>query len=672
MINTRIELPKTPLDSHIVLRLFRRAHSVLRDTISGGIMERFDELVKLLILKVFDENEVISGKKDTKEFCRYILESKEKTYDRIMSLHGRIVNQHPEYFPERFRTLQSNMDAIANIAEIWGESWFSTSLHDLKGSAFQDFLKDTFDKNDNQQFFTPPEVVDFMTEIAISCIQRPLSEVTICDPACGTGGLLLGLLKHGLKECNFNASNCIFGADVDERMAWLTSINIFLTSGYKGNIYHTVGLGGSLDKNLESLQSNFFDLVITNPPFGSDVTSEEILQQYQLGKYKLSRRRSILFVERCLELLKPDGHLVIVLDDSVLNQPSTEDVRELVHQYGLVKAVFSLPDTAFLPYAAVKASIVVVQKKAAKTDEQLHILMSEINQTGRKPNGMPLYKNERINGKLVLDNDMPLVSANFYNFINCRPINEQENITTFVVTKAELQEAAKEDRLDSWKRSRLDVIRYHPVSKFAKVLLHRSNYPIYSLDELVEFRAERLTPCETPDETFRYIGLANIEKMTGEWNVEEVLGDTIKSSCNVFKPNDIIFARMRPNLRKVILIPEDDIGGICSSECAVMYIKEEKRAEISLKFLEWMLRSDLVFGQLIGKVTGIGRPRITNKHLQNLKLPLPPIEEQEKIASKLEASKRNAMQLREMLAKKIQDAENQFLTEARSLQGLYE
>src|SRR5437763_9019389 len=72
------------------------------------------------------------------------------------------------------------------------------------------------------------------------------------------------------------------------------------------------------------------DAILTNPPFGSDLSDRDVLGGFELGKSRTSRRRGVLFVERCLDPLRPGGSLAIDLDDGVPNGPSNADARRLI------------------------------------------------------------------------------------------------------------------------------------------------------------------------------------------------------------------------------------------------------------------------------------------------------------------------------------------------------
>lgn len=681
-------------DSTALRRVVARINSALRDSTGGSIVSRLDIIIQLLIIKMYDEFEVQTGQKVLHEV---VVNGPEVNapgplVERLARIYHRASQSHEfcRAFPPNRQTFELEPLAALLSIGILQPLQLSTSLHDVKGAAFQEVLRDTFDKNENQQFFTPFEIASFLTGVAAAMLRRPLSEVRVCDPAVGTGGLLLGIVREALAVLQREAPGKdkddrvqaylreqVYGADIDERMTWIAGVNIALLGGSAANVLHLNGAGGSLTLNREGpqLPAGQFQLVITNPPFGSDIVDPRVLQEYELGRGRSSRRRSMLFVERSLGLLEPGGVAVLIVDDSVLNQPTAADVRQLIEREAHVRAVFSLPDTAFMPYATVKSSVLVLQKRGPEIQER-PIFMADLEHTGRKPNGEVLYADVRdADGNRVMLSDFPAALDALRHFMDdgLLPAGAQDSVaeqrkpTVFLTSAFDLATAVAEDRhMDSGELggARLDVVRYHPTAKAAREALSLSPYPVVPLQQLVTVRSDRLTPSESPEEFFRYVGLADIEKLTGDWTVTEVQGDTVKSSCNTFAGGDIVFARMRPNLRKVVLVPEVDAGGICSSECLVLTLKQygekTRQPQADPEYLAWLLRSDLVYGQVMAQVTGVGRPRVSTKSLLSVSLPLPPIEQQRKFALHFKTAQQNVTRVKQEALTQIEQAEQSY------------
>jgi type I restriction enzyme M protein len=122
---------------------------------------------------------------------------------------------------------------------------------------------------------------------------------------------------------------------------------------------------------------NRFDFIVTNPPFGATVKRSEhpYLEKYVLGqngkKTRDNQKTEILFIERCIDFLKPEtGRMAIVLPDGILTNSSLQYVRDFLMEHCQILAVVSLPQFAFAHFGAgVKSSLVFVRRKG--TEEKI-------------------------------------------------------------------------------------------------------------------------------------------------------------------------------------------------------------------------------------------------------------------------------------------------------------
>ena len=105
---------------------------------------------------------------------------------------------------------------------------------------------------------------------------------------------------------------------------------------------------------------------------------------------------------------------------------------------------------------------------------------------------------------------------------------------------------------------------------------------------------------------------------------------------------------MRPSLRKTATMRYEE-GGYVSSECMVLTVRKNEDGSyvVDPELLSTILRSDFVYGQIMGYVTGIGRPRIGGKDLRKIKIPLPPQHIQKEALGSIKASQSAVSQLRE-------------------------
>ena len=126
---------------------------------------------------------------------------------------------------------------------------------------------------------------------------------------------------------------------------------------------------------------------------------------------------------------------------------------------------------------------------------------------------------------------------------------------------------------------------------------------------------------ELADQMILYTGLAQIEVASGIAHQVPTPANSLKSAVKRYEVGDILFARMRPNLRKVALMDFDE-GGYVSPECIVLTVREDRdHPIIDPLLLSVLLRSDLAYGQIMHLIAGIGRPRLAAKDLRRVVIP---------------------------------------------------
>lgn len=625
------------VDKRAFKLLLHAMSAALRDSHGGGIVERFDVISKLLFLKLFDEREVAEQRKGSFEFQVRAGDGPQAVAKRVDRLWLRARRRFPFLHSTDSPRFSRDSAAISRIVQLLQMASLRDTPGDIKGLAYEEILRNTFDKNDNQQFFTPHEIVEFMVHMV-----RPSTNDTICDPACGTGGFLVETLKFS------GVGSRLVGVEVDARLACVAQMNLVMHGAEHATVSHLPGRGSLAPlKDLAPLLSpGSLDVILTNPPFGSDLADREALDAFRTGNQFSSRRRSVLFTERCLELLKPGGVVGIVLDDSVLNLSGNRDIRMLLQSQASIEAIISLPDVTFMPYSSAKASIVIARKRGRRPPRR-PVFMGEATQVGRRPNGDPLYSDYRDgSGNRQLLSDLPELEAEYHQF---RSEGSSSHPKCFAVNSVQLKD-------------RLDVSFYHPKRFMAERELANCRWPTLSLREVVLVRRNRSKSArDFGDSPVRWLGLADIEERSGDYDIKVVTGAKIRSQANVFKGGDILFACLRPNLRKVVLITLDDEGGICSGEIMVMRVNEHISQDlwstndgpltVDPRYLTFLLRSDLVYGQLLAHVTGVGRPRISPQALLDIRIPVPKLEEQQRIIALIEEACKEAANARQHATK---------------------
>lgn len=198
--------------------------------------------------------------------------------------------------------------------------------------------------------------------------------------------------KGRLRSLSFD---CIYGTDANPRMARTAKMNMIMHGDGHGGVHHHDGL-----LNVNGIWENRFDVILTNPPFGAHVEKsllisesdkftdaakinsyiqrygeeyltaqsqvndhigEPIISLYETGKF--SGLTEVLFIERCLNLLKPGGRMGIVLPEGVLNNTQLQNVRDYVETRAKILLIVSIPQDVFIASGAtVKPSLLFFRK----------------------------------------------------------------------------------------------------------------------------------------------------------------------------------------------------------------------------------------------------------------------------------------------------------------------
>ena len=422
----------------------RKCHQTLWEGGKRSPIAAFGEFCKIIFVKHRDEKDTDREDGKPYAFQRRLDETAAELATRIHRLYDAEKAREPDVFTDR---INIDPSVLSNCVEhLEGISLDRTEL-DTKGVAFEEFMGGFF-KGDFGQYFTPRELIAFSVEIF-----NPDRKDVVLDPACGSGGFLLYTLDYIRREADRKkkkdpvehyrywhefAENNLFGIEINDELARVAKMNMIIHDDGHTNIVGADGL--DFLKNLTAknvgLAEGKFDLILTNPPFGSVIKrtekSEGYLEQFDLRNYlgkpnaeledaqgeklgeggvnrgarqakaRASIKTEILFLERVWSFLKPGtGRVAIVLPDGILTNSSLQGVRDwLLDRFELL-AVVSLPQFAFTHYdAGVKASIVFLRRlknsEAVPTDAPIFMALAEnigYDATGRKTFVVTVEKN---------------------------------------------------------------------------------------------------------------------------------------------------------------------------------------------------------------------------------------------------------------------------------------
>ena len=454
-------MPRKPANESLV-KTFKRCHDYIYGN-EGMKKTAFWELLNLIFCKLYDEKRRFSDAKQGISYRRrfWVGVKEQNTAEGRAAVAQRIKgifedlkesNTFRDVFDGNEQIMLSNR-GLAFVASELAKYSFLDATVDVKGTAYETIVSNTL-KQAAGQFFTPRNIIRCMVEML-----DPDQNTRVLDPACGSGGFLVMVLDHVRRkiaknfypdldvrlESKYNnspevdnvvreyAEKMIFGFDFDPDLKKAARMNMVMAGDGHSNIYNINSLeypfGSKPDVPLiakavnESIQHsadrNFhfdtaannaqgkFDMVFTNPPFGTKVEVDpQIAQHYELG----SKAPEVLFIEACYNFLKPGGKMAIVLPDGILGNPNTESVRLWILRHFKLLASVDLPVETFLPQVGVQASLLFLQKKTDDEllvpieDEEYKVFMAIVEQVGKDRRGVPVYEKDDDGAEILFEN----------------------------------------------------------------------------------------------------------------------------------------------------------------------------------------------------------------------------------------------------------------------------
>jgi type I restriction enzyme M protein len=388
----------------------------------------FVNLVKCLLAKIHDERTTKTG--ETYEFQIFYKNGKPdnaaQVFKRVNELYKAAYKRHidsgateiDEINPKEFS--EANIKAVVQALQGLSITKGAARHGDIIGAFFEEILRSGF-KQDRGMYFTHDNVVRFMVEAV------DLAELThkvwqksnhpenrlpyVIDPACGSGTFLLhamtaitATVKKSAKKLvvdhdsqqfynarlsdeqpNYWAEAFIYGFDPKFIMAITAKVNMVLHGDGSAHIFKDDAFRpfsryddprlrpcGETMRSVNRAQykpdiCEFFDLAISNPPFGITLAAETRAKISTTFMLPESTPSEGLFIERSFQLLKSGGRLAIVLPESLLNAKEMIDVRLFLYRFFNVRCIVSMPRNIFIDTPTL-TSLLFAQKK---TREQI-------------------------------------------------------------------------------------------------------------------------------------------------------------------------------------------------------------------------------------------------------------------------------------------------------------
>lgn len=437
-----------PASSDALLFAFRRCHNYIAGNQGLQKPQAFWELLKLIFCKIRDE-------RDSEEVEFYAganersgINGPLKVKTRLDKLFAAVKSDYPTIFPPNEMVELKPAVLAYLVSQLQMYSLLESDV-DVKGHAYEEIVGANL-RGDRGEFFTPRNICN----MAVAMLE-PDEDNLILDPACGTGGFLISAMNHvidkirqaELKRWGNNyeradkttrqrvtrfAEKKMVGIDFNPNLVKASKMNMVMNNDGAGGLFQDNSLKSpaTWDEGLRSRNlMDRVDLIFTNPPFGSKIPVDEpsILEKFDLGHawnydeksdqwrmtegIQKSQPPEILFIERCVQFLKPGtGRLAMVVPDGILGAPGLGYVREWILTNTRILASIDLHPDAFQPSVSVQTSLLVLQRKsteeialekAAGRKRDYKIFMAEGKHIGHDKRGNKTYVRDKKGNEIV-------------------------------------------------------------------------------------------------------------------------------------------------------------------------------------------------------------------------------------------------------------------------------
>ena len=308
------------------------------------------QIINIIFCKIYDER--FTRANDIVNFRAGIEEPSKDISARIKKIFDAVKSKYPDVF-NKTDNISLTDSSISYIVGELQQYCLIESERDVIADAFEVFISPSL-RGGQGQFFTPRNVVKLLVSLA-----NPTRNDKLIDPACGSGGFLIESLRHVWAQVKQEGEELgwpereIFadqqevaiknfrGIDKESFLSKTTKAYMAILGDGRGGIFCENSLEAPSNWGADtqnSIQLGAFDVILTNPPYGSKLKIDDrtILSHYDLGfqwkakngVYSKTTKQldfqtpQVLFIERCLELLKPGGRLGIVAPESMFCNPS--------------------------------------------------------------------------------------------------------------------------------------------------------------------------------------------------------------------------------------------------------------------------------------------------------------------------------------------------------------
>lgn len=439
-----------------LLFAFRRCHNYIAVNEGKQKPEAFWELLKLIFCKIEDER--------SRAISFYVTDVELSSRTGAVAAKMRIEDIFKNVVLRKYHTIFVGADRDVDlrpsvvayvVSQLQGISLLASPV-DVKGVAYEEIVGSNL-RGDRGEFFTPRNAC----RMAIHML-NPQPNERMIDPACGTGGFLITAMNHGLdfikqdhqqRWLNARAPTDeerdeysraryeylrenVCGLDLNPSLVRAAKMNMVMNNDGSGGLWQANSLANPhtwLAPTSNAVKLGSFDLVVTNPPFGANIRIDdtEILDQYDLASVwdfdaesgawrqrhtvngavvlQSSQPPEILFIERCVQLLREGGRMAIVLPNGILNNPALGYVRQWIRQETRILAVVDMARELFQPKNDTQTSMVLLRrltgderKRARAGTISYPIFMAVAEKVGKDRRGNTIFRRDEVGDDVLV------------------------------------------------------------------------------------------------------------------------------------------------------------------------------------------------------------------------------------------------------------------------------
>ena len=430
------------------------------EVLANAGVDVFEEVFKLIFIKLYDELQNTRGLSKNLEFRNYG-ESDGELKEKIEDLFTEAKDEWGGIFKEDEHLELTPSHLSVCVSSLQDVKLFNSNL-DVIDDAFE-YLVNKNAKGEKGQYFTPRYVIDMCVKML-----NPQEEEYMIDTAAGSCGFPIHdvfdvwkkiYADEGIEESHlFTAEKKhpralkyvkekVFGIDFDKKTVRVARmLNIIAGDGHT-NVLNMNSLdyerwdentkdedwqdtyfeGWKRLKKLRAVKNEnktfTFDMVMANPPFAGDIKESRILHRYELGKksngkYQTKVGRDILFIERNLDMLKSGGRMAVVLPQGRFNNSSDKYIRDYIADKCRILGVVGLHGNVFKPHTGTKTSVLLVQKwddELCPKVEDYNIFFATMQKPSKDNSGEKIYVKQEDGTPLLDHHDHLIVDHDLFN-----------------------------------------------------------------------------------------------------------------------------------------------------------------------------------------------------------------------------------------------------------------